>query len=166
MDENNKAPKDEWPQEFKNQLIRELRDSTAGAVLESSKATIAFAQAAIRGAFILNGSATLAVFTKIGIHHQMVPLIEKGAVGALSAVICGGLSYLSQKFYTAAGDAEVSAAIRQISKSEIPKHSKSWQRWIADAFALTACCFFGYSLYMFYSALVGILPFLALPSPL
>ena len=61
---------------------------------------ISFALAAIRGAFLLNGSAAVAVLAK---QESITPfgmvIIKYGAFGAGLAVLCAGLSYVAQTCY-------------------------------------------------------------------
>ena len=55
-----------------------------------------YASYAIRGVFVLNGSAAIAVLAKQGALNQSGgEIIWHCAVGALCAVLCAGVSYLA-----------------------------------------------------------------------
>jgi hypothetical protein len=60
-----------------------------------------YASQAIRGAFVLNGSAAIAVLAKQGSLNQSGgEIIWYCAAGALCAVLCAGVSYLAQTIYS------------------------------------------------------------------
>lgn len=79
------------------QTLKMLMDERNNSLMGFSSAISAYGVAAIRGAFVLNGSAAVAVLTSQG---ALAP--EKGciilicAIGAALAVLSAGLSFLSQ----------------------------------------------------------------------
>lgn len=65
----------------------------------SFKATIDYSKAAIRGAFILNGSAAVAILYNLDKIKDWKCLVIWCAAGALFSVLCAGFSYIAQGQY-------------------------------------------------------------------
>ena len=79
------------------ETLKILMDERNSRILGLSSAISAYGIAAIRGAFILNGSAAVAVMTKQGVlTPEKESLILVCAIGAALAVLSAGFSFLSQ----------------------------------------------------------------------
>lgn len=75
-------------------------------------AIIDYSKIAINGAFLLNGMAGIAIFShleKLG--STGIGSLMGCAWGAILAVLCGGVSYLAQRAYSAAFDRNVNEEI-------------------------------------------------------
>ena len=74
-------------------LLKQL-EARCQAYLDSNKATIEYSKMSLRGAFILNGAAVVAIVSSSAEH--LYPSAILFAWGALAAVVATGLSYISQ----------------------------------------------------------------------
>ena len=87
--------------EFRIEWIKLCIHEIVEASKSHSSAVLAFALAAMRGAFLLNGSAAVAVVAKEGgdISGPGALILLWGALGAGFAVLSAGASYVSQRLY-------------------------------------------------------------------
>lgn len=138
-------------------LMMEERNSRMQGL---SLAVSGYGLAAIRGIFILNGSAAIAVLTKQPVFTPVGKwIILLCAVGALFAVLCSGASFLAQWYskesflnissqsvfsYRKAGVAEIFAPVEELAQG------KMWF-WIAAGFySVSVGCFVFSSFFVFY----------------
>lgn len=85
------------------QIDRAKGQMQANFALESASlsATIDLGKSAVHGAFLLNGSAAVAIlYNAHRLGEQWISLLQICALGALLAVSAAGLSYICQRLYT------------------------------------------------------------------
>lgn len=125
-----------------------------------SLAVSGYGLAAIRGIFILNGSAAVAVLTRQPVFTPGGKwIILLCAVGALFAVLCSGASFLAQWYnketflnlsaqrlfsYQKAGVSEVFAPIEELAQG------KMWFRVATWLYSISVGCFVFSSFFVFY----------------
>lgn len=115
-----------------------------------------YASQATRGAFLLNGSAAVAVLTKQGgLGPEGGIVIVFCAAGAICAVLCSGFSYLAQNSY-----AKYSAAIFEDAVMFIGSQKPSPKRIPLAGNRLNYCSWalFSVSIVLFIAALVKAIP--------
>jgi len=131
-----------------HKMHAENRTKTMQAHLQS---ITAFAQAAIRGAFILNGAAAVAGFTAFNAigKDAAIPIIATGAWGAFWAVVCSGLSYLSQRVYMAADLYGCNKGYCESFDKPMPPREIFERYGVGNLFIIGAIFSFSASLYVF-----------------
>lgn len=122
-------------------------DTVNAASAKHSDATISLGLAAMRGAFLLNGSAAVAVLAKQDAITPMGAIILKwGSLGAALAVLCAGLSYLSQRLYSAHLAKVVVVQMKATAKGCVEEVGPTKFLMMGHALCAAACLSFAASL--------------------
>ena len=129
------------------ELLKIQVDTINAASAKHSDATISLGLAAMRGAFLLNGSAAVAVLAKQDAIAPMGAIILTwGALGAMFAVLCAGLSYLSQRFYSAHLAKVVAVQMKATVEGRSEEVKWTWALVVGHALCAAACFSFAASL--------------------
>jgi hypothetical protein len=83
---------------YNEEYALKQHEARCNSYRDSNKATIEFSKMALRGAFILNGSAAVAIIYSNTL--QFYASLELFAIGALSTVIASGATYVVQYLIT------------------------------------------------------------------
>jgi hypothetical protein len=121
--------------EFRIEQAKLLSNESVASAQIHTPAIMGFAMSAMRGAFLLNGSAAITILAKDDFIRACPSVIFLFAIGAAFAVLSAGASYFAQGKYAAYARETHMAAVNQFATGQpqdmamagkILAHGKKW----------------------------------------